>query len=303
MEGVRGSNPLRSTKKISVRLWRAFKYMTQETLWQRQIIPVVLTVLVAAVLILILHFEISVLNSVLHTDISLHWRWGDILIGATIYLKTAIDFAIFIARLMDSNRGWKSRIAIEIGTAAGNAAGTMLILLVWSLFHEVTWLLALMIFIAALVLFRLAQEGLEHVSESTLHQHQIMGRLIKAFDRLLQIVNVITEPLLRYVVPNFKVKQKANLTFWGLFGFAFLVPFILGLDDFAGYVPLFNIVNVFGFAIGVFLGHMVLNALLYISPERTIKVIKNPVISLLGSVAFVGLGVWGLIEVVRLLFP
>jgi hypothetical protein len=276
--------------------------MNQENLWQRQIIPVVLTALVAAGLIFALRLEITFLNSFLRANISLHWQWSDILIGATIYLKTAIDFAIFIARLMDSNRGWKNRVAIEIGTAAGNAAGTMLILLVWSLFHEVTWLLALMIFVAALVLLRLAQEGLEHVSDSALLKHPITGQLIKVLDRSLQIINTATAPLLRYVVPNLNIKQKSNLTFWSLFTFALLVPFILGLDDFAGYVPLFNIVNVFGFAIGVFLGHMALNALLFVSPERTIKVIKNPVISLLGSLAFVGLGAWGLVEVVRLLF-
>ena len=47
---------------------------------------------------------------------------------------------------------------------------------------------------------------------------------------------------------------------------------MLGLDDFAGYVPLFNVVNVFGFAIGVFSGHMVLNAFLYVSPVFAILI-------------------------------
>ena len=96
--------------------------------------------------------------------------------------------------------------------------------------------------------------------------------------------------------------DKKNLTFWGLFSFSFTVPFVLGLDDFAGYVPLFNVVNVFGFAIGVFAGHMVLNALLFISPDRTIKAVKNPLIAFLGSIAFVLLAVWGLVEVYKILF-
>jgi hypothetical protein len=89
---------------------------------------------------------------------------------------------------------------------------------------------------------------------------------------------------------------------WGLFIASFTIPFILGLDDFAGYVPLFSIVNVFGFSIGVFLGHMILNMALFIAPAKTIKAVKNPIISLAGSVVFVGLGLWGLFEVAKLLF-
>lgn len=80
------------------------------------------------------------------------------------------------------------------------------------------------------------------------------------------------------------------------------VPFILGLDDFAGYVPLFNIVNVFGFGIGVMLGHMILNIFLYISPKRTIRAVKNPIVSFVGSIAFIFLAVWGFIEAYKLLF-
>lgn len=80
------------------------------------------------------------------------------------------------------------------------------------------------------------------------------------------------------------------------------MPFILGLDDFAGYVLLFNIVNVFGFGIGVFLGHMVLNIFLCISPKRTIQAVKNPLIAFIGSVAFIILACWGFYEAFKLLF-
>lgn len=72
-------------------------------------------------------------------------------------------------------------------------------------------------------------------------------------------------------MPHGGMKASSFTKFWPLFLFASSVPFILGLDDFAGYVPLFSVINVFGFAIGVFLGHMILNILLYISPERTIS--------------------------------
>ena len=82
---------------------------------------------------------------------------------------------------------------------------------------------------------------------------------------------------------------------------AFTVPFVLGLDDFAGYVPVFNIVNVFGFIVGVLLGHMILNIALYVSPRRTIATIENPVIAFVGGVAFVLLAGWGFVEAFRLI--
>ena len=119
--------------------------------------------------------------------------------------------------------------------------------------------------------------------------------------RGLTKLNTLFNPILKYIVPQMHTDTKANLPFWRLIGFAFVVPFILGLDDFAGYVPLFDVVNVFGFATGVFAGHMVLNILLYISPRHTIEVIRNAYISFAGSIAFIGLAVWGLIEVVKLL--
>lgn len=274
--------------------------MEKENLLKSQIIPLLLTVVVFVALVGVLYLEIITLNHFSATDIGLQLRWVDVLIGLTIYLKTSIDFAIFIAHMMDSNRGWKGRVAIEVGTAAGNAAGTLVILLVWNFFREVEWLLAIMIFVAALVLFRLAQDGLEHAIDES-RRDSWFQKLVAKFDWILKKINWFINPVLRYILPNVSMKPKSNLSFWKLLAFAFTIPFILGLDDFAGYVPLFNIVNVFGFAVGVFAGHMVLNAFLYISPQATIKVVKNPVISFIGSIAFIGLAIWGIYEVVELL--
>jgi hypothetical protein len=43
------------------------------------------------------------------------------------------------------------------------------------------------------------------------------------------------------VVPKIDAKDKGPLRFWPLFWFSCSIPFILGLDDFAGYVPLFSL--------------------------------------------------------------
>ncbi len=272
-----------------------------ETLVKRQVIPLMLTVVVAAALTGVLWMEILILNRFTPTDIVPRIRWWDIVVGLTIYLKTSIDFAIYIGHLMSKNGGWKSRIAIEIGTALGNAMGTLLILAVWSFFKEVRWLLALMILLAALVLFKLAEESLEHAKDEDKRFPSWFRSIVTGLEKFLDRLNRLIAPVLRYIIPDLRVRSGVGQSFWSLFGLAFTIPFLLGLDDFAGYVPLFSIVNVFGFAIGVFAGHMLLNLFLYLSPARTIRAVKNPVISLVGAVAFVILGVWGLTEVVHLI--
>jgi hypothetical protein len=59
---------------------------------------------------------------------------------------------------------------------------------------------------------------------------------------------------------------------------------------------------VLGFSIGAFLGHMFLNIFLYINPDVTIRVVKNAVIATLGSVAFVLIGLWGIVETIHIIF-
>lgn len=278
----------------------------QETIQQKpsifknQVIPVSLTLVVCLVLTGLLWLEITLLNRFTDVDVVLHVRWYDVLIGATIYIKTAIDFAIYIGNLMEKNHSWQSRIAIEIGTAVGNALGTMGILLLWIFFKEVTWLLAIMIFVAALVLFKLAEDGLQHAKKEDGKQPLWFRKLVNLFEKILRRINALTSPILKFIVPHFGLKNGEGVSFWPLMLLAFTVPFLLGLDDFAGYVPLFTIVNVFGFSIGVFVAHMILNIMLYISPKHTVAIVKNSFISFAGSIFFVVLGVWGIVEVVKL---
>jgi hypothetical protein len=47
---------------------------------------------------------------------------------------------------------------------------------------------------------------------------------------------------------------------------------------------------------------MILNLLLYLSPIRTIKAVSHPAISILGSLVFVGLAIYGFSEVYKILF-
>ena len=277
--------------------------MKREPFYPNQIIPLILTVVVFLAGVFILLAEITILNQlvVAREKIIPHLRLGDILIGITIYLKTSIDFAIFIGRLMDKYPGWKNRIMIEVGTALGNIAGTLAILILWDLFREVRALMALMIVIAALVLLRLAEDGMEHVKDEKGGYKVSFAGLARYFEQVLHTINTLVAPVLNRLIPHTSMQNENRNGFKGLFILAFSVPFILGLDDFAGYIPLFNVVNVFGFATGVFLGHMVLNIALFLSPQRTITTVKHPVISFFGSIAFVGLALWGLYEAAHLI--
>lgn len=276
--------------------------MKKESAFLNQVIPLALTLVIFIVLSLCVYIEILILNRYTAVDIVKAVRWSDIAVGMTIYLKTSVDFAIFIGNLMAAYPGWKNRIAIEAGTAAGNALGTIIVLGIWDFFRDIEWLLALMIFIAALVLIKLAEDGLGHAIEDKTYFKGIFKKGIVVSYSALRVFNKFTDTFLKFIIPHASMKAKKNLTYTGLLFMSFTVPFILGLDDFAGYVPVFNIVNVFGFSIGVLAGHMILNIFLFISPDRTIKIVKNPVISLVGSVAFIGLAGWGIFEVLKLLF-
>lgn len=277
------------------------KLSIMKRLVKEQLFPILLTIVICAALIGLLWLEITILNNLTNANIGLNIQLADILIGMTIYLKTSIDFAIYIGRLMSKNRGLTGRVAIELGTAIGNAAGTMIILALWVFFKDIKILLTLMIVIAAAVLLRLAEESLEDHVTNTKSKTRVT-KIGLALEKAIKPINNFFGPALRIIVPQPKSRQSSKLAFWPLLLVSMSVPFILGLDDFAGYVPLFNVVHIFGFAIGVFIGHMILNIFLYLSPRRTIAIVKNRIISLLGSIAFIGLAIWGLIEATKILF-
>jgi hypothetical protein len=237
-----------------------------------------------------------------HIVIETNWHdlFVDVAVGASIYLKTAVDFAILTGLLMAKYPGFKNRVAIENGTALGNTLGTMVVLTIWFFFKDIQWLLALMVLLASLVLFELAKGGIEHIEQSE-HEGEKVPRWVKSsakvIDGFLSKIMVVVSPVLSKIMPNMKFDETKQLSFKGLLLASFTIPFILGLDDFAGYVTLFNVVNVFGFGVGVFLGHTLLNVALFINPSFTIKTVKNPVVSLLGTLAFIGLACYGLFEV------
>lgn len=272
----------------------------KKELIKEQLIPLILTVVTFFGLCFILWMFINLLNLFPSREkIHIRLQLQDVLVGLTIYLKTSIDFAIFIGNLMSSNPGWRKRIAIELGTAIGNGAGTVVVLLSWNFFREVPVLMAIMIFVASLVLLRMAEESIEEF----LRQRKMLKvrKPVLFVQHQISIVNAIFKPFLKRLVPNISLNKVKVMPFGKLVIYSFTIPFILGLDDFAGYIPLFSVINVYGFAVGVFLGHMILNLGLFVSPKKTVSIVKHPAVLIIGGLAFVGIASWGLYEVYHLI--
>lgn len=270
---------------------------------KKRILPLSLTLIAFCCLAVVLYLFSKLLNAFpVKEKIQLVARPLDILVGITIYLKTSIDFALFMGNLMASNPGWKKRIAIEIGTALGNAFGTMIVLAIWFFFKEAPVLMIMMILFSSLVLFEMAEEGLEE----TLHEKRftIIKKILFPVYQILDKMNTFFRPVLSKILPELNNTTKP-LPFMRLLIFSLSVPFILGLDDFAGYIPLFSIINVFSFIIGVFFAHMLLNIGLFAFPRITIKITRHPLLIILGSLVFIGLalfGLWDILQIIRELF-
>ena len=266
-----------------------------------QVFPILLTFLTFLVLSTLLYGLLLILDSLhLGGPIILDFRRREVLFGIIVYLKTAIDFAIFIGNLMHTNPGWKKRIAIELGTAIGNGLGTFLILILWTVFKAIPLLMIVMIFIAAVILLRMAQESFEEF----LKQRQSFIKLkmpVSLLQDQLNFVNKIFRPILRFFVPNLNLTKTKKLSFVNLVVFSFTIPFVLGLDDFAGYIPLFTLINVFGFSIGILLGHMLLTIGLFAFPKKTVEIVKHPIVLIGGGIAFIGLGIYGFYESIVIL--
>lgn len=266
-----------------------------------KIIPVILTVLTFFVLSTLLYGVLLILDSLhLQYPIILDFRKRELLFGILIFLKTAIDFAIFMGNLMHTNPGWKKKIAIAFGTSIGNAFGTFLILTVWTLFKEIPALMVISILLSNVILLKLSEESFELFLKQK--RSFIKIRMpVNLLQNQLDFVNNLFRPILRFFVPDLNLTRTKKLSFINLIVFSFTIPFILGINDFAGYIPLFEYVNVFGFTLGVMLGHMFLTIGLFALPKKTVDIVKHPIVLIGGGLAFLSIGIFGFYEAFKIL--
>lgn len=266
-----------------------------------KIIPGILALLTFLILSTLLYWALLFLDSLhLNYPVILDFRKREVIFGILIYLKTAIDFAIFMGNLMHTNPGWRKRIAIAFGTSIGNAFGTFLILIVWTLFKEIPALMTAGVFISSVILLKLAEENFEIFLKQK--KSFIKIRMpVNLLQNQLDFVNNQFRPVLKFLVPDLNLTGTKKLSFINLIVFSFTIPFILGINDFAGYIPLFEYVNVFGFTLGVMLGHMLLTIGLFLLPKKTVGIVKHPVVLIGGGLAFLAIGIFGFFEAFKIL--
>jgi hypothetical protein len=264
---------------------------------KKQIVPIALALLSAAFLTGALFSILLFINHITSPNvIVLRIRITDVFVGLTIYMKTAIDFALFLGNLMYRHRGVKNRVAIEMGTAIGNGIGTIGILCIWLIFKTIPFFLFIMMIIASVVLLHMAEDGL---SEYLLtHSSHILHMIFSCLNRINHIFSRMT----RCATYKQSTKQLKQSTWLSLFLFSCTIPLLLGMDDFAGYIPLFSVINIFGFAVGVFIGHLLLTISLFAFPKGAIRVIRTPFVLLAGSFVFIYLAFLGVYEAFHILF-
>jgi hypothetical protein len=265
-----------------------------------KLVPVFLTVLTFIILSTGLYGLLLILNTFpLNEQILLDFKNTDLLLGIVVYLKTAFDFAIFIGSLMETNPGWQKRIAISVGTALGNAFGTFVMLIVWIIAREFSVLSLIFLFIASVILLRMAQESFEEFLKQKKSFLLDIKMPIYLLQSQLNFINKMLRPILKYFVPDLNLTRTKKLSFVNLIAFSFTIPFILGFNDFAGYIPLSGTINLFGFTLGVMVGHMVLTIGLFALPSITVRVVKHPIVLIGGGAIFIGLGLWGIYQVLK----
>lgn len=195
---------------------------------------------------------------------------SDILFGIFIYLKTSLDFVIYAGSFIKVNKKIKNLGAFITGTSIGNSAGVFLIIFIWAIVRNFKWFLFFAILVSSVTLFFLGSKNINEFWEN----YKKEAKPGKANEE----------------------EKLGNKSFKQVFISSLKLPFILGIDDFAGYIPLFNILNITSFSIGVLLGHFFLTSFILINEKPMRKVVSFKFFDLFGGLIFIAIATWGIVE-------
>ncbi len=258
---------------------------------KKQLLPIIISLSLFVVFSIITHFLLVGLDSLklFNQQLSTEFIWVQIGLGVFIYLKTAVDYALFVGMLMEKNDGIPKRIAMNVGTQIGCFIGVTGIVILWAFFKEIHWLMAILLVIAAMILFGLGDGSQEHFEE--IHPY-LRKPLQLFFDFTRPIVKVFT-----FFMPDSEMKP----TIFGikkLFLVSMIIPFALGADDLAGYMTLLTPFNIFSLLVGIYFGDAIIDIALFWNRDSTVKIVKNKWISYLGAIFFIGLGIMSIIHAI-----
>lgn len=263
--------------------------MRKEPVLYAQLIPLSIALVSTVLFILILLGNTHILNRLFPVEpIRFIFRPFDLALGLYLYVKTSVDFAVFIGAMMLSNPGWKNRVAVEWGTSLGNFLGTIVIIWLWSAFRTVGLIFeGIIVLLASFVLLELAAGSMERLKSAAWDQSDGIKKWFFRFATFFLNIRRITAPFLKWM-PDVKGAMSGRRlpNFRALFLYSFSVPFILGSDDFAGYISVFSVVNVLSFATGVLIGHGLLLAGMFAVPMTVETLMGNPWFSALAVTTF-----------------
>jgi hypothetical protein len=214
-------------------------------------------------------------------QISLRVQPVDAAVGFFLYFVTAVDYALIIGRMQNSNPGLQARFVMNVCTCVGCFVGVSLVLFVWGFAKEVDWLIIALMIFAGSVMVKLAHEGLEYFEDAKSIPWIFRSITAKLVTTLYTLTDSLTFWIPELASPNVKRVPIGQLAMW-----SFLLPFIIGLDDFVGYMGAMTIYNVFSLLVGIYMADILIDILIFISPATTKKVVQSAVLSLVATYAF-----------------
>lgn len=260
---------------------------------KKQLLPISISLGLFIIFSLISYILLKGLDGmhIFHESLSTNFIWVQIGLGIFIYLKTAVDYALFVGMLIEKNEGLNKRIAMNVGTSLGCFVGVTAIVILWSFFREIHWLMFILLILAACVLFGLGDGSQEHFEE-------VDYRLRKPLEIFFKITRPVVE-FLTFFMPDSEMKAKTFDT-KKLFIISAIIPFALGADDLAGYMTLLTPMNVLSLLIGIYFGDAIIDIALFWNRDFTVKIVKNKWVSYFGALFFVGLGIMSIYHAISL---
>src|SRR4029078_3636244 len=110
------------------------------------------------------------------------------------------------------------------------------------------WLILALLIFAGSVMIKLAYEGREYFEDNSI----IPGPIRIATVFILQVLYYPTR-IFTYWIPELGTPDVGKMSLAKLARWAFLLPFIIGLDDLIGYMGAMTIYNAFGLIFGIYI--------------------------------------------------
>lgn len=232
-------------------------------------------------MVLSTYFISHLINPFSTEKIIIHLRLVDFLVGFFLYFVTAIDYALIVGRMQITNPSTGARVVMNIFTCLGCFLGVTLVLFLWGFAKEIDWLIVALLIFAGSVMVKLAYEGLGYFKDSPGIWYPLRVLVVQGVTALHTLTQGLT-----FWIPELGSPSVARMALKELAKWSMLLPFIIGLDDFVGYMGAMTIYNVFSLLAGIYLADVVIDVLIFASPSLTKKLVESPLLSFLASLAF-----------------